>query len=260
MEYYYNYSPPDGRSNILQIGAGGNGSWLAKHISRLFNFNSYIIVDGDNVERKNLIRQNFTISDLGENKAQALAVRYSRIFGKEIGYIPNFLNESNLRDEMRTSSIIISCLDNNKSRRIIYNEFKKKPNMTVMWIDLGNDLDWGQIFISGGTIIRDNSKKPALLRQGKDILLFDVIKYFEAGKHPGDMSCAERMEAGLQNPIINNFMAITAMNIIYNIIKGIKVDYYKLIINTRNTMTKYYLKDLYVDKKKLGKGHTSRQE
>ena len=43
----------------------------------------FIICDGDKVEPKNLVRQNFTEADLGENKARVIAERYSEVFGLE---------------------------------------------------------------------------------------------------------------------------------------------------------------------------------
>ena len=59
----------------------------------------YVIFDGDVVEEKNLVRQNFTPADLGENKAQVLAERYSIVFGMETAYIPYFVEtEERLKD------------------------------------------------------------------------------------------------------------------------------------------------------------------
>ena len=70
---------------IVQLGAGGTGGHIAPHLYRLlYSLNRpvrYIICDGDVVEEKNLVRQNFTPADLGENKAQVLAERYSTVFG-----------------------------------------------------------------------------------------------------------------------------------------------------------------------------------
>lgn len=64
---------------IVQLGAGGTGGHIAPHLYRLlYSLNRtvrYIICDGDVVEEKNLVRQNFTPADLGENKAQVLAER-----------------------------------------------------------------------------------------------------------------------------------------------------------------------------------------
>ena len=49
------------------------------------------LCDGDIVEEKNLVRQNFTPADLGENKAKVLAERYSSVFGMETEYVPEFI-------------------------------------------------------------------------------------------------------------------------------------------------------------------------
>ena len=50
-----------------------------------------LVCDGDVVEEKNLIRQNFVEQDVGRNKAQVLAERYSAAFGIECEYIPRFV-------------------------------------------------------------------------------------------------------------------------------------------------------------------------
>ena len=50
------------------------------------------------VEEKNLVRQNFTPADRGENEAQVLAERYSTVFGMETEYVPSFVeSEEQLR-------------------------------------------------------------------------------------------------------------------------------------------------------------------
>ena len=64
---------------IVMLGAGGTGGHIAPHLYRLlYALNRpvrFIICDGDIVEEKNLVRQNFTPADLGENKAKVLAER-----------------------------------------------------------------------------------------------------------------------------------------------------------------------------------------
>ena len=66
---------------ILLLGAGGTGGYVAPHLYRLMHtLNRTVrinIVDGDLVEAKNLVRQNFCAADLGENKAKVLATRYT---------------------------------------------------------------------------------------------------------------------------------------------------------------------------------------
>ena len=75
---------------IVMLGAGGTGGHIAPHLYRLLYALErpvrFIICDGDIVEEKNLVRQNFTPADLGENKAKVLAERYSSVFGMETEY------------------------------------------------------------------------------------------------------------------------------------------------------------------------------
>ena len=57
---------------VVMLGAGGTGGHIAPHLYRLLYALErpvrFIICDGDVVEEKNLVRQNFIPADLGENK------------------------------------------------------------------------------------------------------------------------------------------------------------------------------------------------
>jgi hypothetical protein len=59
---------------IVMLGAGGTGGHIAPHLYRLlYSLDRpvrFIIADGDLVEQKNLVRQNFIQADLGENKGR----------------------------------------------------------------------------------------------------------------------------------------------------------------------------------------------
>ena len=141
---------------IVMLGAGGTGGHVAPHLYRLLHTLNrsvkIIIADGDIVEQKNLVRQNFIYADLGRNKAQVLAERYAPAFGMEISYIPEFIeNEDTLieritPDKFRTGlysnqhteelDILIGAVDNNRSRRLCHNVFKKSENL--IYIDSGN--------------------------------------------------------------------------------------------------------------------------
>lgn len=80
---------------VVMLGAGGTGGHIAPHLYRLLHALDrpvkVIIADGDIVEEKNLVRQNFIAADLGRNKAQVLAERYASAFGIEAQYIPEFI-------------------------------------------------------------------------------------------------------------------------------------------------------------------------
>lgn len=64
---------------IVMLGAGGTGGHIAPHLYRLAYALGqrkcrFLIVDGDLVEKKNLVRQNFIEADLGKTRR---------------GYLPN---------------------------------------------------------------------------------------------------------------------------------------------------------------------------
>jgi len=149
---------------IVQLGAGGTGGHIAPHLYRLlYSLDRpvrYIICDGDTVEGKNLVRQNFTPADLGENKAQVLAERYSSVFGLETEYVPSFveteerLNELLLprqwcygyyypRKIISEMVILLGAVDNNKSRQLCHRVFYQAREL--IYIDSGNGEYTGQV-------------------------------------------------------------------------------------------------------------------
>ena len=151
---------------IVQLGAGGTGGHIAPHLYRLlYSLNRpvrYIICDGDVVEQKNLVRQNFTPADLGENKAQVLAERYSTVFGMGTEYVPAFVeDEDRLKDlltpayfrQRRPNSyredvvkemvILLGAVDNNKSRQLCHRVFNQAKEL--IYIDSGNGEYTGQV-------------------------------------------------------------------------------------------------------------------
>jgi molybdopterin/thiamine biosynthesis adenylyltransferase len=182
-----------------------------------------IIADGDIVEGKNLVRQNFISADLGRNKAQVLAERYASAFGMEVEYIPEFIeDEGRLSEltkpdlyslkaysykELEGISILIGAVDNNKSRRLCHQVFTKAKNL--IYIDSGNGEYTGQVVCG----IRRNGRtyyKP-IGEAYPDVLL-------DTDKFPSELSCAEAAVSAPQS-IVANIMAATAVvSFLYNIL------------------------------------------
>ncbi len=137
---------------IVMLGAGGTGGHIAPHLYRLlYALNRpvrFIICDGDVVEPKNLVRQNFIPADLGENKAKVLAERYSTVFGMETEYVPNFVEDENQlkalltqqsyfvgdrRDRLAPEQVIlIGAVDNNRSRQLCHRVFYQAEEL-IYW-------------------------------------------------------------------------------------------------------------------------------
>lgn len=209
---------------IVIIGAGGTGGYVIPHLYRIA-FTSgrpcrIIIADGDIVERKNLIRQNFAECDIGENKAEVMAERYSEVFGIETEYIPDFIeSEEQLCDlldvrgrwnEPKPIGILIGAVDNNRSRVMCHNVFQKLDD--IIYIDAGNGEYTGQV-VCGVKQSGQVMSKP-VARVYPEILT-DVEKF------PSELSCAERSVSAPQSIAANLFAstAVAAM-LYYLLIEG----------------------------------------
>lgn len=90
------------------IGAGGVGSWLAHSLAKLIEPDAITIVDGDELEEKNLDRQLFSDVDIGKGKAKALAQRL------KCGFIGSYYALGVI--SMGKRDIILCCVDNHPGR------------------------------------------------------------------------------------------------------------------------------------------------
>lgn len=215
---------------IVMLGAGGTGGHIAPHLYRLLYSLErpvrFILCDGDVVEDKNLVRQNFTPADLGENKAQVLAERYSTVFGMETEYVPSFVeSEERLRElltpawswqstpshpygeRMEELVILIGAVDNNKSRQLCHRVFHQAREL--IYIDSGNGEYTGQVVCG----VRRNNKTyyPPIGTAYPDVLE-------ETDKFPTELSCAEASMSAPQSMAANITAATAVVDMIYNIL------------------------------------------
>lgn len=206
---------------IVIIGAGGTGGYVIPHLYRIaFASNRrcrIIIADGDIVEEKNLVRQNFAECDIGENKAQVMAERYSEVFGIETEYIPDFIeNEERLYglfrfhgwdDDPKPIGILIGAVDNNSSRVMCNNVFNRLKD--IIYIDSGNGEYTGQVVCGVKMSGRIISKPVA--RVYPDILT-------DTEKFPSELSCAERSVSAPQTIAANIFASTAISSMLYNLL------------------------------------------
>ncbi|MCI9391248.1 MAG: hypothetical protein HFF65_02465 [Oscillospiraceae bacterium] len=221
---------------IVMIGAGGTGGHIAPHLYRLLYALErpvqFVICDGDIVEEKNLVRQNFTKADLGLNKARVVAERYSNVFGLETSYVPDFIENAEKLEELiaprswRTGRfvtdpktyvqtpetiselvILIGAVDNNRSRQLCHEVFLRTKEL--VYIDSGNGEYTGQVVCGirrgGKTIYKPVGALYPDMAQPDDLF-------------PSEVSCADASLSAPQT-IAANLMAATAVvTIIYNIL------------------------------------------
>lgn len=141
--------------NIVQIGTGGNGGYLVQRLSKLLyslnqkdtNFRyTYKLIDGDQIELKNLQRQPFIDEDLDKPKAQVLAERYENAYDIPIFYKNSYAESSEDIEKMFYIEsvwpniqipILLGCVDNNATRKLMHETFLNMN--TIIYLDSGID-------------------------------------------------------------------------------------------------------------------------
>jgi hypothetical protein len=242
---------------IVQCGVGGTGGYTVQHIAQLLGTSkrkaAYVIADPDIIEEKNLGNQLFLPSEVGLKKSDVLASRYSAAYGIDIGSFSDSYIET--ADKLRSLfsmeymsmyndddlgkklflPIIIGCVDNNYTRRIIHELFMKMN--TVIYIDAGNEAtqtpsDWrtrpksqwseeelatynesgwsGQIV----TGVRLN-----LFKQGPVAEMFPDVLDDDDEIRPSELSCTELTASEPQRLIVNKFAALSIANILTQIVE-----------------------------------------
>ncbi len=219
--------PMDVPVKIVQLGAGGTGGHIAPHLYRLLYALGrparYIICDGDKVEEKNLLRQNFSPADLGENKARVLVECYSTVFGLKAEYVPAFIekletlmelirpNEWELDDNFHKKTkemvILLGAVDNNKSRQLCHQAFYQSRDL--VYIDSGNGEFSGQVVCgvrrNGHTFFKPiGGVQPEMLK--------------DTDKFPSELSCAEASISDPQSMAANITAATAVVDMVYNIL------------------------------------------
>lgn len=193
LDYGVSLKPAKTPDTIVLIGCGGTGSHVLPNILQYLksreltsNFSKMpkiILIDGDKVEEKNLVRQRFTSRDIGMNKADALARRYSGVFGCKIisssGYISHSKELLALLEES-TYTLFIGAVDNHRARLIIWDTceaFAKKGNQAV-WIDGGNETHHGQVILGSWNLETDSKQAWTNASIGASISSIDLPHFF----------------------------------------------------------------------------------
>jgi PRTRC genetic system ThiF family protein len=202
-------------NDVLVVGCGGTGGFVAEGLCRILPENYRIVLqDFDRVEERNLLRQNFFASDLGKFKAQALAERLSNNYRRPIGYkvFPFGLHFSSM---YAVPSIIIGCIDNAEARKQIC----KEPLMMQWWIDAGNGHHSGQVLI--GNMAEYGMKNSFLptsgIAQALPLPSLQLPGILEPVAVPLP-DCATAVQQEEQSPIINQMMATLVLQSVHALI------------------------------------------
>lgn len=216
---------------IIQVGAGGTGSFAALAIARLMfelaesgKAAELLIVDPDRVEAGNIPRSNFCAAEIGSYKAQALGKRIALAWGLECQYANEpFDAEVHLKQssgDYRALTVIVGCVDNHVARREMHRGVEKHQGYrsddaaNIWWIDGGNGKFSGQV------VIGSNAKhlKTAKLFVGSSICRSlpapslvhpELLTDLEKETRPlAPLSCPERIRLGEQSLNVNQRVAV----------------------------------------------------
>ena len=234
---------------LYLVGCGGNGSWLAPHLVRLARFLGEVrqikvqltLIDPDVVEQKNVFRQNFGEAEIGGNKAELLALRYSASWGQSIQvHIAPFAKEM-VQLEYRDLGVIVGCVDNAAARRAIAEALDQSGRAygdeglpRLWWLDAGNGTDTGQVLLGSARHVRQMQyafpyfpdpgfcvNLPAPDLQHPELL---EAQAEQTSQQISDakLSCAEMLLTGDQSPSINAMVANIAATYLWRLFTDAK--------------------------------------
>lgn len=203
---------------IKVIGTGGIGLCILPTLCRYLafekeNFPSVDIslIDGDTFEEKNRARQEFT--DIGP-KATVTTAKYQDEFPQLTFWPhPTYVADHNVIPLIREGDIVLLCVDNHKTRKLISDRACDLKNITV--ISGGNDWTDGNVLIH---VRRDDVNLTPPLANNMHLEIVNPTD-----KNPGDVEekaagCAVLAVSSPQLLIMNNMIAANMLAAFYNVV------------------------------------------
>lgn len=127
--------------NVIIAGAGALGTHVALFLR---NHAQLKMIDFDRVERKNVLSQFHGKASVGKNKAQAMQQTMKFLFGIKVDAVPHRITEDNVDVLLQDADLVIDCLDNAKSRKLIQ-DFVRDAGIACVHGALAADGAFGQV-------------------------------------------------------------------------------------------------------------------
>jgi PRTRC genetic system ThiF family protein len=225
---------------VLVVGAGGTGSAIVMGLPYLDQAMKVwgrtagldvLMMDSDTVSETNCVRQPFSTSDIGLNKATVLINRINLFWGTRWRAEPEHFNERTL-DRINDSSLdlLVGCVDTRAARGIIEHALTKARNRTAYWLDLGNNAASGQ-FVLGQPLNARNRRKADRLRTVSE--LYPEIIDSDAGEDPLP-SCSAVEALDRQEPFINQTLASSALAMLARLFRYGKLKHHGGFFNAQS--------------------------
>lgn len=242
-------------NEIVVVGCGGNGGylipWIARYLSQSRSDEirgiNLTLIDGDKVEEKNLVRQNFLPDEQEQNKAVVMADRCNRNLGMNVRAIPEYMNATVL-NQLRGHSLIFGCVDRHEVRKLLSHWVMNSRDS--FYVDVGNELSAGQLFLSG---LLQTRVDPAVVRENygalespthDPILIHEFYPAIEkADVQKAAPSCADLTASGQQMMSVNLTAAVLAFKAFEALMNAEEIPYYEITFGQDNFRT-HWIRDL----------------
>jgi len=205
---------------VLVVGCGGTGSAVVAGLPYLHQ--SLVarghpgglhvtVVDGDTISPTNCIRQPFSRSEIGQNKAVILVNRLNLFWGLKWEAVPvhlkpgTFISRSYSGDDLR-AHIVIGCVDTRAARAVIRDAVSNWSTTSYV-LDVGNNSDSGQ-FILGEPLNERNRRSRLRLRTAGELFPEILDPTLD---NDGEPSCSAEAALERQEPFINSTLAQHAL-------------------------------------------------
>jgi len=199
--------------SIMIVGCGGTGGNFIKEFARyLYSLRDYqrekykvVLVDGDVVEEKNIIRQPFIKEDIGRNKAEVMAEIMMESFGVSCRHYAEFIDSAdNLEKLVERDSIpiLIGCVDNHQCRKTMHQFFERQS--TCFYLDSANEYSVGEVVFA--VKLSDMVLYPDRVQHFPEILMDQTVKRSEE-------SCIELSSSAPQHLVTNLYAATILLSL-----------------------------------------------
>lgn len=108
---------------IVIVGVGALGSHLVQFVR-----NEKVdirLIDFDRVEQKNVLSQFYGKPGVGKNKGAALQQTMDFLFKRQLSVVGNKLVAENIDVLLRDATLVVDCLDNGASRKLVQDYVRK---------------------------------------------------------------------------------------------------------------------------------------
>jgi len=176
---------------VVVVGVGALGSHVVQFIR---NASAVIkVVDFDKVETKNVLAQFHAKTSVGKSKVQSLKGNMALFYGLQLDVVPHKLTKDNVEVLLSKSTLVIDCLDNGASRRVVQS-FCKANKIPCLHGALAANGAYGRVVWTENFVVDDEDGGVPTCEDGEHLpfiamvsswISMAAIEFLRSGKKVG---------------------------------------------------------------------------